>query len=359
MSAGLCEIIDCPTVQKHLDDTFAAGNMRPEKLPLLSYVMSESNRGASSFEIIPSPSKKRTLHITYDQPLLESDIKQNGAGCSASTPPCDTYQTYTFDTTLNEYDEFTVSPQDLVGTCEENSAFISRKIRRSMEGIKLKVSQNCADTIVSDRGNWSVDTDTIDGVNVTAANILEVNTKLVDGTPKVANSALFEQINMALNMSRMEDVGIFGKAELASFLRRAASGGDADANGYNIERMLELYGTAMMYDRHLATSVDAIGATNVAVGLGSVVPVGFSLYEAEANSLNNGTDIAQTMYDPETGMKFDLRIQRVCDDWNVNIRATYKFYTWPSDMYKTGSNWEGVKGLAAIATTCTNLQSCA
>ena len=154
MSAGLCEIISCATVQQNLDNTFAAGNMRPEKLPFLSYVMSPENRAASNFELT-GKSKKKTLQIIYDQPLLESDVSQNGSGCSASTAECDTYQTYTFDTEVNEYLEFTVSPQDLVGTCEENSAFIARKIQKRVDALKLKVSQNLADTAVSDRGSWS------------------------------------------------------------------------------------------------------------------------------------------------------------------------------------------------------------
>ena len=75
--------------------------------------------------------------------------------------------------------------------------------------------------------------------------------------------------------------------------------------------------------------------------------------------MNNQTDIADTIYDPETGMKFDLRIQRVCDDWNINVRATYQFYTWPDDLYQVGSNFEGVKGLAAIEVVCDDLQECA
>jgi len=357
MSAGLCEIIACPTIQTHLDNTFRANNMRPEKLPFLSYVMSEANRNASSFEIVGT-SKVRTVQVTYDQPMLTSEVSDNTSGCAASTEECDTYQTYDFDTTVNKGVEFTVSPTDLVGTCEENSAFIARKIQKRINVLKEAVSELLADTATSDRGNWSVDTGTIGGVSVNASDILEVNTLLTAGTPSIANTALFEQIRTALEMSRIEDAGIFGANELASYLRKAAAG-SGGALEYDIMRMLELYGTAMMYDRHLTSSLTAINATNLAVGIGSIVPAGFSLYEAEANKMNNQTDIADTIYDPETGMKFDLRIQRVCDDWNINLRATYQFYTWPDDLYQTGSNWEGVKGLAAIEVVCDDLQECA
>jgi len=357
MSAGLCEIIDCPTMQKHIDDTFRAGNMRPEKLPFLSYVMSEANRNASSFEIADK-GKVRPVQVVYDQPLLTSEVGSDGSGCSASTEECDTYQTYDFDTTANRYSEFTVGLTDLVGTCEENSAFIARKIQKRINAIKEAVSEDLADAATSDRGNWSVDTANVDGTNLNATDVLEVNTLLTAGTPSIPNAAIFEQLRTAMEMSRIEEAGIFGGNDLASAVRRAMAGG-VDSLGYNLATMLERYGVAAMYDRHLTDSLTAINATNLAVGIGSIVPVGFSLYEADGASVNNGTDIAQTMFDPETGMKFDLRVQRVCDDWNFNIRATYQFYTWPDDLYQSGSNFEGVKGLAAVEVVCDDLQACA
>jgi hypothetical protein len=58
-------------------------------------------------------------------------------------------------------------------------------------------------------------------------------------------------------------------------------------------------------------------------------------------------------------MKFDYRMQRLCDDWNINIRATYQYYTAPAYLYQVGSNFEGVKGLAALEEVCTDLAACA
>ena len=64
MSYGVCEIIDCQTIQQWLDDTFLAGNMRAETLPFLNYVMSEENRNASNFEIVGA-GKVRTIQVNY------------------------------------------------------------------------------------------------------------------------------------------------------------------------------------------------------------------------------------------------------------------------------------------------------
>jgi hypothetical protein len=183
---------------------------------------------------------------------------------------------------------------------------------------------------------------------------------LANGTDaRPVNSALFEQIQTALLMSRINGASIFGANELASYLRKAMAAGSSDGLGYDLMLMIERFGLAAVYDRHLATALAAVNASNLAVGLGSIVPVGFSLYEADFNKLSDSSNIADTIFDPATGMKFDYRMQRLCDDWNINIRATYQYYTAPAYLYQVGSNFEGVKGLAALEVVCTDLAACA
>jgi hypothetical protein len=187
-----------------------------------------------------------------------------------------------------------------------------------------------------------------------------VNTTLANGTEaRPVNSALFEQIQTALLMSRINGASIFGANELASYLRKAIAGGSSDGLGYDLMAIIERFGLAAVYDRHLTTALAAVNATNLAVGLGSIVPVGFSLYEADFNKLSDSSNIADTIFDPATGMKFDYRMQRLCDDWNINIRATYQYYTAPAYLYQVGSNFEGVKGLAALEVVCDDLAGCA
>jgi hypothetical protein len=358
MSYGLCEIVDCAVVQKKLDEAFlTANNMQPENLPFLNYVMSAENRAASNIELTTNRSKKHTVQVIYDQPLLTSQVKTNGSGCTATREECDTYQTYTFDENENIYLDLTLSPSDLVGTCEENSAFIARKVQKMITALKETLSENLAASVAGQLGGWSADTANIDGTNLTAGGILQVNTTL-DGTPRIPNTALFEQISRALEMSRIYQAGVFGGNDLVSFMRRAMAGG-TDYLGYDLMQMLAKFGVGTAYDRHLAAELASVKATNLAVGIGAIAPVGFSLYENEANKMADSTNIADTIYDPATGIKFDYRMQRLCDDWNIQIRATYQFYTWPDDLYQVGSNFYGVKSLAGIEVTCNDLQPCA
>lgn len=357
MSYGICEIIQRSILQQNIDDTFLAGNMRAENLPFLNYVMSEQNRNASNFEIV-GRGKKRTIQVNYDQAMLTSEVEENQTGCEATATECDTYTQYEFDTDVNKASSFTFSVDDLVGSAEENGAFLARKIQKRINLLKEVVSEDLATSAAAQLGLWSQDTANIDGAAVTN-DILQVNTVLDNGAGyKVPNSQIFEQINMALDMSRFDSAGIFGASPLVSAVRRAMAGGTDDAQGYSIMKMLEMYGVTTRYDRHLTTALTSVNATNLAVGIGAIVPAGFSLYEGDRAEMSDDSNIATTIYDPETGMKFELRITRPCDDWNVVVRAKYQFYTWPNDLYKVGSNYEGVKSLAGIEVTCDDLQPC-
>jgi hypothetical protein len=361
MSQSLCEIVTCAAIQNSLDSAFAnQNNMAAIPLPFLTHVMSEGNRSASTIKSLTGASKVRQVEIEYDQPFLTSDINENTSGCAATATECDFVETYTFDTTLNIGKDLTISPQDLVGTCEENGAFVARKLQKIINGLKEKESERLALAAATQFGAWSQDTADIAGTNVSAGGILEVNTILENGTnAKPVNAALFEQIQTALIMSRINGASIFGANELASYLRKAMAAGSQDGLGFDLMAMIERFGLAAVYDRHLAAALVSVNATNLAVGLGSIVPVGFSLYEADFNKMADSTNIADTIYDPATGMKFDYRMQRVCDDWNINVRATYQYYTAPAYLYQVGSNFEGVKGLAALEVVCTDLAACA
>jgi hypothetical protein len=187
-----------------------------------------------------------------------------------------------------------------------------------------------------------------------------VNTTLANGTgaARIANPVLFEQIRTALEMSNYGTTGIFGGNELASYVRRAIAGSDS-AVGYNLRAMLDAYGIGATYDRNLATVLSGVGAaTNLAVGLGSIAPVGFSLYAADGAKIRQEDSIADTIYDPATGMMFDFRMTRPCDEWLIQVRSTYQFFYLPDDRYKAGHNLERVNGIGQIGVTCADLASC-
>jgi len=336
------------------------GNMQPTKVPALEFVMSEANRSKFRIDqfISKNDGKLRNVSVIYDQPYEDGDITEITDACSSENTLCDFEKTYEFNGTRIGR-SFELPIDQLKNSIEENTPRIAREVSKIINGIRDQVSRNLAESIVLNAGNWSVDTNTISGVSASGT-ILDVNTTLANGTGvRIPNAVLFEQLNMALEMSRFGTTGIFGQTELVNFLRRSLAGGQNTILGYDIRAMLDQFGIATAYDLHLANELTTLGtATNVAIGLGSIVPVGYSIYESNGAAFRAADSVAETLFDPQTGMKLDFRMSRPCDTWTITVSANYDFLFRPTDLYKVGSNWEGVTGLSLINVSCDDLTPC-
>lgn len=361
MSTLLCDLVVINAIQDRLDAVYSGkSQLTAQKTPLLDYVMSTENKNAFDIEKrITSDGKLKDLEVRFKQAKLASEVSENLSGCEATGEVCETSHTYSFDSTANVGMDFALGISELATNPETNTATIAEEIRLRMDAIKLKVHENLCDMAVANLGGWSSDTSDIEGVAVTA-DILNVNTTLPQDSNalRVANPVLFEQLQTALEMSDYGSTGIFGGTELASYVKRAMAGSDSVV-GYNLLAMLQQYGIGATYDRVLAAKLAAAGSiTNLAVGIGSIAPVGWSIYNQDGAKIQSADSVADTIYDPATGMMFEFRMTRPCDEWLIQIRTRYEFKALPPNRYKTGHPLEGVNGIGGINVNCDNLQSC-
>jgi hypothetical protein len=356
--SSICELVSCEAIQQSLDTAFGANNMMPEELGTLSYVLSQENVGSAQIKgEITANSKVNPIKVVYDQRDADDDVEAGRGGCVSKNEECDLTKTYNFDTTDANHKSFTISPQDLAGTCEENSAFVARKIAKKIEGLDRFVAQKLATTIAAEYGNWATTVADIRGVNLTVGNILQVNDYL--GTTGEPNTVMFQQVRRALGLSKIQGGIVAGGSALVDYAERAYSRNGA-FSGWDLGEMAGRYGFAPIFDRFLADELAAVGATNAAIGRGSVIPLVFALFENQFNKMNDSTNIADVIYSPYTGMMYDLIINRPCptDPWVITITENSNFITQPDDMYKVGDIYEGVKSLALLDVTCTDFQPC-
>jgi hypothetical protein len=364
MSYQICDLVQLNAIQENLDTVAGNKHLAAEKTPLLDFVMSQQN--VASFDIQKRISggdgKLRDLEIYWSQALLASEVTENLTGCDATSNPCQLTKTYSFDPDANVGMDFKLSVGQLSTNPETNTRMISERVRNMMNAIKSKISQNLATSVVAGGiGAWSQDVTEVTGTNLSGG-ILEVNTTLANGTgaARIANPVLFEQLRTAISMANFGSTAFFGKNELAAYVRKAMVGSDSQI-GYNLLAALEEWGVAAFYDKDLTAALLAAAspATNLAVSLGSIAPVGYSLYLNDGAAINSADSIASTLYDPFTGMMFEYRMTRPCDDWLIQLRARYDFYYMPTDLYKAGHNLVGVTGVAPIEVVCTDLAPCA
>lgn len=355
--SNICELVSCEAIQESLGEAFGANNIFPEELGTLRFLTSPENVQSAQITRVTSRSKVNPVKVVYDQRLLDSEVVDGVGGCTVTREECDITQTYNFDTTDAHWQGLTISPQDLSGTCEENSAFVARKIQKLIDVLDRRVAAKAAETIAAEFGNWSTTTANIRGVNVTAGNILQVNDYL--GTSGDPNPVLSQQIRRAMSLTKIEGGIVSGGSALVDYFERAYSRNGA-ASGWDVGEMAARYGVMPVFDRFLEDELAAVNATNVAIGRGAVIPLVFAMFENEFNKMADATNLADVIVSPYTGIMYDLIINRPCptDPWAISLTETTNFVTQPDDLYKVGDIYEGVKSLAAIEVTCDDLNPC-
>jgi hypothetical protein len=355
--SNICELISCEAIQQGLDSAFGFNNMAPENLGTLAYVFSPENIAAAQVTAVTGrPSKTNPVKVIYDQRLVEGSASAGRGGCTMTNEECDLSQVYNFDTTDAINNGFTITPQELAGTCEENSAFVSRKIAKYIESLDRDNAVKLAQAIAAQYGGWSADTANGRGVTVTGG-VLQVNDYIPNSNDP--NPVLMQQIRKALQKSRIDGGIVAGGDALDDYFQRSFSRNGADS-GWDVTEMVSRYGFAPIYDRFLADELAAVNATNAAIGRGGIIPLVFNLFAEPFNKMNDSTNIGDVTFSPYTGIPYDLVITRTCPEepWSVKLVSTVQYVTMPDDIYKAGDNLSGVKNLALLNVTCTDLTPC-
>lgn len=356
--SAICELISCEAIQQTLDTSFGYDNMAPENLGTLAYVFSQENVASAQVTAVTGrPSKVNTVKTIWDQRFLEDEYNTGRGTCVSTEEVCDLSTEYNFDTTDAINKSFTISPLELAGTCEENSAMVARKMAKMMDLLDRANAIRLAQAIAAQYGRWSVDTANGRGVGMTA-NVLQVNDYI--GTSGDPNPVLMQQIRKALQKTRIEGGIVSGGDALEDYFQRSFSRNGA-ASGWDVTEMVSRYGFAPIYDRYLADELAAVNATNAAIGRGGIIPLVFNLFAEPFNKMNDSTNVADVMFSPNTGIPYDVVINRTCaeDPWSVKLVSTVDYVTMPDELYKVGDNLFGVKNLALLNVTCTDLTPCA
>jgi hypothetical protein len=347
-------IVDCPKLQVMLDDAWASPTARlkeAEKHPQLAFTLSPQNRAGADIRISEGRAKVRTVEVVYEQRLIASDVDENlEHGCDATGSEEDKVATYDMNTDLNIGVQMQIDPKELIGSCEETTAYIARKLNLKLAGLRLELANRVASDVVADLGGWASDVE-----NVTADSLIVQ--AFIDNQTYRPNPSLWTDLDMALMLSQFGESGIFGNQVLVKALRAAAVGGVADF-GMNIRETLERYGKGVMYDRAVTTALTASGQDAFAQALGAAQVAFWNKY-ADPAYPSSETSRALVIYDPVYEYPIDLRIHWDCDILNVKAIVTHKTITLPTDMFKAGDRMEGVVGLAGITVdNCATPEPC-
>jgi hypothetical protein len=338
------EIVDCVKIQAALDSLWAnpTGLIKAtETTPHLAYTLSPQNRAGVDIAISDGRGKIRTVEVVYEQRMLTSEIGENVAhGCSTAGDEADKVETYEMDVTKNINSQTKIDPTELVGTCEEDTNYIARKLNLHLDALRRKLAEKVAQDVVGSLGKWATDVE-----NVTADSLIVQ--AWINNQTYQPNPSLWSDLDMALMLSQFGETGIFGDQVLVKAARAASVGGVADF-GINLRDMLERYGKGVMYDRNVTAALAASGQNSIAQALGAAQVVFWNKYANPALVKGDDSSKAFVINDPVLGIPVDVRLYWDCDVLNVNLHVTHKTITLPTDLFKVGDRMEGVIGLAGI-----------
>ena len=338
-------LVACPNLQERLDSVFDNENARffQDKIPFSEFLMSPLNRNELSQRVSSGGSKIRTVELTYQPRILQSEKFTNSSDyCTATSERGDTSTSYEIDTTQNVGFEQKFDVEKLKSACEDNEMWFMDQVGKMVAATDVAVNAKNASQANALLGGWSSDVSGIPFVTLNG-DILEVQT-LVPSSAYEPFPSTLQGIQSALSASSFGNSTLVGGFQLHNYLELIRNGCCTDY-GLDIEGIQQDYGIASIYDRAVATT-QGDNATAWAVANGALQVLYYNRWSGLFEAQDANQSYGQIM--GALGIPYDLVIKHDCGVIQVTVTATTKLVALPDDMYQTGDHLDGVKGFAEI-----------
>lgn len=339
-------LTNCPNIQAELNqyyNTCNAANLR-EPMPFFDFLMSDANMSGLSQLVVPGPGKIRTVQLTYEQRIAESEVtalESCDLGCTAETKRGNNVATYTIDCDNGWEIEELVSANDFVYACQSNDQILAKKIQAMIDALVRKTATAITTQATPLIGAWSQDA--LPGGS--AGDPFNVNT--VTGTGTV-NPTGWEDLDLAIIQTNFCSAPvIFGGTTIFKY-GRLMQAGCCSSQGLDLMAIRDAYGKAVVWDKRVNAIAGNDGFWVLQPGALAVLTYsGADQGMGMASVLEGANYRKMTIQDPQSGLPIDLTISDNCGNVSLRARAVAKLVALPSDMFATGDSMEGVNFFAA------------
>lgn len=329
---------ECPTLQYPLGELFIEVGQR-EQLPFAEFVNSPENSSMIKMEVSPGNGKLRTVQARWIQRLPETEVTEGVdiLSCTATEVYGDSTQTYTLETTDTYGWNQLISADDIARHCQENSRYILESIMRGMDAVDRKVASAMATQTAAALGSWGTE---VDAYYTVAADFLQLATRQTGG--QALNEFTMADVLQATRMANYPGAPIvFGGAEMQRYAN-AIQAGCCTQYGIDLLEISRQNGFGFAYDQRLAT---ALGGQlfNLVTTPGAIQWLSFNLANWNAGlGVATGSNYAKTLLFTPAGTPVDLTMKDDCGNLSINIVATGKIVTLPTDIYEASDKYAGV-----------------
>lgn len=345
MSYTPSTLVACPNLQDRLDSVFENENARffQDKIPFSEFLMSPLNRNELAQRVAPGRSKIRTVELTYQPRILQSEVQSDvTAYCSATTERGNTSTSYEIDTTQNLFLEQQFDVEDLKASCEDNEMWFMDQVGKMVAAMDVAVNNKNASQANALLGGWSTDVSGIPDLTLNG-DIIEVRTTRSSASDEPYPSTL-QAIQSALEASSFGQSTLVGGFQLHNYIKKLEQGCCTDY-GLDIGEIQRTYGMASIRDRYVSNA-QGNQATAWAIANGALQVLYYNRWSGLFEAQDANQSYGQIM--GALGIPYDLVIKHDCGVIDVTVTATTKLVALPDDLYQTGDHLDGVKGFAEI-----------
>lgn len=333
--SSLTTFVSCPNVQDRLENVFCT--VRAEGKPLLNYIFSEAN----NFRVLNTmvnkrPGGKVTVDLVYNRRVLESEIDTTqDFACSATNKRGETSTSFDLDTQPAHILGKKIALTDLIERCESSDEYYARLILDMIDGLERKMETDLATDMVAFAGAFSTKDLDQDGTSITA-NTKIVSTRFSDKSlDYFAHAAIMQTAR--LNGYCGAPV-IAGEYEIKNYYDAIQKGCCWDG-GIDLSQVAPE--TPIILPSYRITDALSSASKFITFAPGSILPVWFNRYADGFWAVENGTDVAGVIVSPFTGIPFDYRAKRDCDDWSIEIGLAWDVFAAPDDMFENSDVLDG------------------
>lgn len=342
--SALTSFINCANIQDQLGGFFCTG--RFEDTPILAFLHSPyNNNGMLEIKAVPTAGKKKVVELLYSPRVLESEVETTvDHDCTANSVRGETSELYDLDTGVGIHIDKKFDIVDLIERCESNDEYMARLIQDMMDGAKRKLETIAAVDLVANVGAFSTKDYDQDGSAI-VANEKIISTKYAATTGGFIDNRGHSSIMQSARLNAYcTPPIILGEYEIGMYYDDMKVGCCAQT-GIDWEKVNA--SSPMIIKSYRIPDALSDVTKFLTMSAGAAIPITFNLYGgARTNILNDDSNIATTIVDPATNLKFDLRITKgqvgSCTEVHIVLELAWDLFYLPAGLYATGDHLRGV-----------------
>ena len=350
MSVLSLSLIDCPDVQKDIENSFNDRPSRLEDVNITRFLVSQTNTNrVLKTDIGPGDGKIRDAVLTFQPRYSEADVDSaiDRETCTTTNTAGQDQFTCQVDLEVGVSIEERIRLKDIARICESNREYIGRRLNAMLDAAMRKMETDVTEQVVLCTGAFA-ENDT----NGVIADIKTVTTLLpVANGGQLSYDAISEIQFSAMQAMYAGNSYVFGSNLISKHFKMVAAACCAD-HGVDIDQFFGQSGIVFLDSYRVPTALsDTQGF--LSIDAGSVQLPYVNLNEGESNTVQTPDYVEGVIFEPRTGLPFDFTFKHDCGILYMKVALAYNVCCLPDDLYTLDDRLSGVTGVQQFTVTNT------